>query len=184
MTRWRRPDAEQRAAFERFVQQHGRALGALARGLSSSADDAQDLLQEVLAMVLERWERVEAADVPYAYVRRMMVNASTSTWRRWHREQHRRSAEHVARDRGDAQALWGSPRGGAEVFEERMATVALLSRLPPRQRAVVVLRYLEDVPDPQIAELLGVSPVTVRSTALSALRNLRVQAVTFDGGAG
>ncbi|PWJ45555.1 RNA polymerase sigma factor, sigma-70 family [Quadrisphaera granulorum] len=65
-------------------------------------------------------------------------------------------------------------------MEKRMAAVELLARLPPRQRAVVVLRYLEDVPDPQIAELLGMSPVTVRSTALRALRSLKVLAAVSD----
>jgi len=182
MSRWRRPNAEQQQGFERFVLQHGRALGALARGLTTSGADAEDLLQEVLAKALERWERVEAAEAPYPYVRRMMVNASTSTWRRLHREQHPRSAEHVARDRGDEHALWGPPGegGGEEALDERMATVELLSRLPSRQRAVVVLRYLEDVPDPQIAELLGMSPGTVRSTALRALRSLRVLTAASD----
>lgn len=182
MSRWRRPDAAERAAFEEFVQERGQALAALARGLTSSGADAEDLLQDVLATVLERWERVAAADDPYLYARRVMVNACTSTWRRRHRELHEHSAEHVMGEGGrGAAALWASPShhddGDGEhrvlLLDERRSALEALRRLPPRQRAVVVLRYVEDLPDAEIAALLDVAPVTVRSTALRALRTLR-----------
>lgn len=189
MSRWRRPDPAERAAFEVFVQQRGQALAGLARGLTASSEDAEDLLQDVLATVLERWERVASADDPYLYARRVMVNACTSTWRRRHREMHEHSAEHVMAQgaRGTAQgargsdALWRSPShhddGDGEhrvlLLDERRAALEALRQLPPRQRAVVVLRYVEDLPDSEIAALLDVAPVTVRSTSLRALRTLR-----------
>ena len=174
MSRWRRPSDAERAAFEGFVLQHGAGLAALARGLSESTADAEDLLQECLAKVLERWEKVAGADEPYLYARRVLVNASTTSWRRRHREQHTESAEDVTTRRGEQSLVWGArgDRAGSGV-DDRLAVVGLLRGLPQRQRAVIVLRYLEDLPDPQVAELLGISPVTVRSTALRALRSLR-----------
>ena len=180
MSRWRRPDATERAAFEAFVQHRGPALAGLARGLTQSAADAEDLLQDVLATVLERWERVAAADDPYPYARRIMVNTCTSTWRRRHRELHEHSAEHVmAGAAGERDLLW-RPSGVQDdgerrvlLLDERAATLDALRQLPARQRAVVVLRYVEELADAEIAALLDVAPVTVRSTALRALRTLR-----------
>ncbi|PWJ56226.1 RNA polymerase, sigma subunit, SigV [Quadrisphaera granulorum] len=182
MSRWRRPDPAERTAFEEFVQQRGQALAGLARGLTSSAADAEDLLQDVLATVLERWERVAAADDTYLYARRVMVNASTSTWRRRHREMHEHSAEHVmAGDGRDRGSLWftaahhddGDGEHRVLLLDERRAALEALRQLPPRQRAVVVLRYVEELPDAEIAALLDVTSVTVRSTAMRALRTLR-----------
>ena len=184
MSRWRRPDVAERAAFEAFVAQWAPALTALARGLSSGTADGEDLLQETLAKVLERWEHVSRADDPYLYARRMMVNTSTSTWRRRRREQHTESAEHVmASGRHERLLLWhGSRLDAAAPGTEGDGTdvLQLLRRLPPRQRAVVVLRYLEDLPDDRIAELLAVTPTTVRTTAMRALKALRELTVQLE----
>jgi RNA polymerase sigma-70 factor (sigma-E family) len=176
VSRWRRPDSDQKAAFESFVQHQGRALAALARGLTPSSADADDLLQDALTKVLERWERVAGADDPYLYARRIMVNTCTSTWRQRHRELHDRSAEElITSGVGERSALWrtADADGGLAVLSNRMAVMESLRQLPPRQRTVVVLRYLEDLGDDQIAELMGITTVTVRSTALRALRALR-----------
>lgn len=180
MSRWRRPDAAERAAFEAFVAERGPALAGLARGLTQNGADAEDLLQDVLATVLERWERVAAAADPYLCARRVMVNACTSAWRRGHREMHEHSAEHVmAASPVEHDPLWRTAGQGGDgerrvlLLDERAETLEALRRLPARQRAVVVLRYLEEMTDPEIAALLDVAPVTVRSTATRALRSLR-----------
>ncbi len=176
----RTPSKADLEAFEGFVTRNEAALSGLARGLASSAADAEDLLQETLTKVLAHWHRVEQAEDPYLYARRMMVNTSTSTWRRRHREQHPRSAEYVmAAGRLDRRPLWAGTTAAVEVSDDRDAVVQVLRGLPPRQRAVVVLRYLEDLPDEEIAALLGVRPSTVRSTALRALRVLRGSASTL-----
>ncbi|TNM67608.1 sigma-70 family RNA polymerase sigma factor [Streptomyces sp. NP160] len=170
----RPPSKADLAAFEGFVVRHETALGGLAKGLANNAADAEDLLQETLTKVLAHWRRVEQAEDPYLYARLMMVNTSTSTWRRRHREQNSRSAEHVlATGRLEQRPLWAGNAAAVDVNDDRGAVVAVLRGLPPRQRAVVVLRYPEDLPDEEIAALLGVRPSTVRSTALRALRVLR-----------
>lgn len=177
MSLWRQPSVEELGAFEAFVQHRLRALSVLARGLSSSEADGEDLLQETLAKVLERWEQVSAADDPYLYARRMMVNTSTSTWRRRRREIHARSAEEVLAAGGrEGDVVWRQlAADGREVGDQRGESVlAHLRQLPARQRAVVALRYLEDLPDHRIAELLSIRETTVRSTALRALKSLRL----------
>jgi len=179
MSLWRHPSPEELRAFEAFVEQRQGALSVLARGLSSGAADAEDLLQETLAKVLERWEQVSAAQDPYLYARRMMVNTSTSTWRRRRRETHQRSAEDLLALGGrEGDVLWRQGVGDdRELGDQRGESVlAHLRQLPARQRAVVALRYLEDLPDDRIAELLGIRATTVRSTALRALRALRMSA--------
>ena len=184
MSRWRRPDDAERAAFETFVVQWEHALTALARGLSSGAADGEDLLQETLAKVFERWGHVSRADDPYLYARRMMVNTAISSWRRRRRELHTQSAEHVvASGRHERLLLWQGSRlqaAAAGDGADAEKVLQLLRRLPPRQRAVVVLRYLEDLSDDRIAELLAVKPTTVRSTAMRALQSLRELTVQLE----
>jgi len=177
MSLWRQPSPEEVRAFEVFVEQRQSALSVLARGLSGSTADAEDLLQETLAKVLERWEQVSAAQDPYLYARRMMVNTSTSSWRRRRRETHGRSAEDMLALGGrEGDVLWRQVAGeDRELGDQRGESVlAHLRQLPARQRAVIALRYLEDLPDDRIAELLGIRATTVRSAALRALRSLRL----------
>jgi RNA polymerase sigma-70 factor (sigma-E family) len=152
--------------FEEFVHSRGPALVRFARLITGDDHRADDLVQDVLAKAYVKWRRVSAADNPEHYVRRMIVNANTSWWRR-------RSSTEVS------VAAPGEPAQAGRAFDsdlaERDHQWELVARLPLRQRAVLVLRYYEDLDDASIADILGVSPVTVRTTALRALTALRQQ---------
>ena len=150
--------------FEEFALARGPALVRLARGLLRDPHHAEDVVQDVLAKALVKWERIERTDDPDAYVRRMVVNATTSFWRRAVRRERPAEPVHLPEptvaDRTDALA-------------GRDEMLALLRSLPAKQRAVLVLRHYEGLPDADIADLLGCSPVTVRSNAHRGLATLR-----------
>lgn len=155
--------------FEEYVTQRGPALVRLARLLTGDRHRAEDLVQEVLGRAYVRWSAIMRVDRPEIYLRRMLVNANTSFWRR------RSSAETpVAADvmAGvlDQTAVDGDP-GAAAV--ERDAMWRLVGALPERQRAVLVLRYYEDLDDVTIADILGCSTATVRTHAMRGLAALR-----------
>jgi RNA polymerase sigma-70 factor (sigma-E family) len=149
--------------FEEYVQQRGAALVRLACLLVGHRQLAEDLTQEVLARAYVRWSRVASADHPDLYLRRMLVNAHVSWWRR------RSFHETVGVPERD------QPGPGALDTEiaERDALWRLVQALPKRQRAVVVLRYYEDLDDATIAEILECSPATVRTHVMRALATLR-----------
>ena len=119
---------------------------------------AEELVQQALVSTWARWRKIEH-DQPHAYVRRAMVHTHTSWWRRSWRE--------TALPPGFDGAAPQDPDLG-----ERDRTMAALRQLPPRQRAVVVLRYYEDLSEAEIARVLGCSPGTVKSQASRALRTL------------
>jgi RNA polymerase sigma-70 factor (sigma-E family) len=147
--------------FDEFVAGSLPALLRFGHVLTGSPQEAEELVQEALVRSLRRWRRIRADD-PLAYVRRVMVNTHITHWRRWgSRIQLGNVPEPVAGD------------GGLSRSEERDALRRVLALLPPRQRAVLVLRYFEDLPDPAIAELLGCRPGTVRSLASRGLAALR-----------
>ncbi|MDI1465027.1 SigE family RNA polymerase sigma factor [Catellatospora sp. KI3] len=122
---------------------------------------AEDLLQTSLAKAWSAWRRVDADPEPY--VRRILINTYSTWWRRrWHGEQPtERPAEAATADPGDAVAA-------------RDEIWRALSRLPRRQRAVLVLRYFDDLSEAQIAETMGVSVGTVKSQHAKALSKLRL----------
>jgi RNA polymerase sigma-70 factor (sigma-E family) len=150
--------------FEEYVTARGPALVRLARGLLRDSHSAEDVVQDVLARALVKWSMVQRADDPDAYVRRMVVNACTSFFRRAVRREHAREHDELP-ERSTADA-------SGDVVE-RDHVLALLRRLPPKQRAVLVLRHYEGLPDAEIADLLGTTPVTVRSNAHRGLAALR-----------
>ncbi len=151
--------------FEEYVQQRGPALVRLAGLLVGHRHLAEDLVQEVLAKAYARWDRIVRADHPDRYLRRMLVNAHASWWRR--RSYH----ESVG-----VPALDGPAPGAPDTeIAERDALWRLIVTLPRRQRAVVVLRYYEDLDDVAIAQILDCSPVTVRTHAMRALATLRAE---------
>jgi RNA polymerase sigma-70 factor (sigma-E family) len=125
---------------------------------------AEDALQSAFAKAYASWSRVHRADQPEAYVRRMVVNeiigARRYGWRR-------RERPHERIEPPDAVP---SPERG---IVERDAVWAAVQTLPVRQRAVIVLRYYEDLSEEQIAVVLGCSRGTVKSQASAALANLR-----------
>jgi len=149
--------------FEEYVLARGPALVRLARLLADDEHRADDLVQDVLAKAYPRWARIVRADDPDRYVRRMLVNARNSWWRRAARR-HEVSVPAIrpvpvtdpALDSADRDALW-----------------QLVAALPPRQRAALVLRYYEDLDDTAIAEILGCSPVTVRTHVMRGIAALR-----------
>ncbi|MEW9530323.1 SigE family RNA polymerase sigma factor [Microbispora sp. NPDC049125] len=162
-----------RADFERYVRQRSDRLLRTAYLLCRDWATAEDLLQTALAKAWTAWWRV--GDNPDPYVYRILANTHATWWRRrWRGEE-------------PTPVLPERPaHGGADLLESRDVLRRALDCLPPRQRAVIVLRYFADLADPQIAEILGCSPVTVRSQASRALARLRVDpaarsAVTMEG---
>jgi RNA polymerase sigma-70 factor (sigma-E family) len=157
-------------SFEEYVTARGAALVRFARVLVGDAHRAEDLVQDALARAYLRWNRIVRSDQPDVYLRRAVLNASRSWWRRGGSRE--RPVERPA-DRPAPGDL------GAETVE-RDALWRHLSRLPARQRAVMVLRYYEDLDDATIAEILGCTPVTVRTHAMRALTALRTHYRTTD----
>lgn len=162
-------------SFDAFVVARGPALLRFAYLLSRDRHQAQDLVQEALSKAHRRWARV---DQPEAYVRRAILNDFLS-WRR-----RRASTEVITHDLPEP---GGHGAGGhAAANADRDAMWALLARLPRQQRAVLVLRYYEDLNDDAIAAYLNCSPVTVRahaSKALARLRTLDLDTFCTDGAA-
>ena len=141
----------------------GPSLVRLARLLVADDHRADDLVQEVLAKAYPRWSRIAGVEHPDRYVRRMLVNARNSWWRR---ALHREVSVPIV---GDLPT--GVDHGGAAA--DRDALWRLVRALPERQRAVLVLRFYEDLDDLAIADILGCSPVTVRTHAMRGLATLR-----------
>jgi RNA polymerase sigma-70 factor (sigma-E family) len=152
--------------FEEFVHSRGPALVRFARLLTNDDHRADDLVQDVLAQVLVKWRRVSAANQPDVYVRRMIVNANASWWRRRGNRELSVAAPAERAARHDTADI-------AHDIAERDHHWELIAKLPVRQRTVLVLRYYEDLDDATIAEILDISPVTVRTTAMRALHTLR-----------
>jgi RNA polymerase sigma-70 factor (sigma-E family) len=149
--------------FRDFVAARSPALVRSAFLLTGNEATAQDLVQTALATTWSRWSRLARQDAPEAYVRRVMV----TTYLSWHR---RRWTGEVAvaemPDRTDAHDAF------AEADLRRSVGEALRT-LPRRQRAVVVLRFFDDLTEAQAAEALGCSVGTVKSQTAKALANLR-----------
>jgi RNA polymerase sigma-70 factor (sigma-E family) len=151
------------STFESYVEQRGASLIRLAYLLVHDHHLAQDLTQETLARLHRHWTKVSAYDDPDAYVRRIMVNQLTS-WRRRRSWSERTGPEIDREDAADDPAIAGVERD--EMWER-------LKTLSPQQRAVIVLRFYEDLDDATIASLLDCSQATVRSHASKALAKLR-----------
>jgi len=152
--------------FEEFAAAQLGPLRRFAWVLTNDRALGEDLVQDVLLTAHRRWDRIGVLDEPKAYVRRMLVNEFISWRRKWAR----------IVPRSDVRLLVDEPSGPdhAERHAEHAALVADIAGLPRRQRAVIVLRYFEDLPDNDIADILGCTPSTVRSQVLRALRTLRV----------
>ena len=154
--------------FREFVQSRGSALSRTAYLLTGDHQLAEDLVQQALAKTAAHWRRVVAGGNPEGYVRRAMVNERTSRWRR------RRYTE-VSADAATAKGA-AAVADDSETVVRRIALARALATLPARQRAVVVLRYFEDLTEAQTAETLGCSVGTVKSQAHDALARLRALA--------
>lgn len=150
-------------SFRTFVSARLPALNRAAWLLTGDAHLAEDLVQTALAKTASRWERVVAGGDPEPYVRRILYTEHVSWWRR------RKLAEVSQGDLPD------SPQAGVDV-PLRVTMMDALARLTPKQRAVLLLRYYEDLSESQAADLLGVSVGTVRSQTRHALNRLRTLA--------
>ncbi|WP_327354743.1 SigE family RNA polymerase sigma factor [Streptomyces sp. NBC_01304] len=148
--------------FEAFVAARGPRLLRVAWLLTGDAHLAEDLLQTVLARVWPKWHGI-AEDHPEAYIRKALVHTHSSWWRRrWRGE-----VPH-----GELPDKIGSFDAYAGVDLEQSLASAIRG-LPVRQRAVVVLRYFEDLSVEETAATLGCAPGTVKSQSAKALRTLR-----------
>lgn len=151
------------AAYTDFYTSAWPGLFRLAYAISGDVGAAEDAVQSAMTGAYVSWHRVSSARHPEAYVRKMAVNEVLRVRRRsWWRSE--RSG-----DLPDA----GGTSSSEAIFVERDALWAELLCLAPRQRAVLVLRYYEDLSERQIAEVLGCSRGTVKSQASDALATLR-----------
>ena len=140
--------------FREFVVARSPALLRTAYLLTGDTHAAQDLLQTALAATAGRWSRIRDRDQPETYVRRALYRHSINRWR----SRARRPETLVA----DAPERPGAADHADDVVV-RSSVLDALRRLPPRQRAVIVLRFYEDRPEADVAHLLGVTVGTVRS---------------------
>ena len=156
---------DETVTFEEFVRARSGALYRTAYLLTGSRADAEDLVQVALVKLYVGWRKVDRTRSPEAYARRVLVNAFISG---------RRPARFTREKLVDAPP---EPTGGAEPadLETGLTLWPLVRELPPRQRAVVVMRYVGDLSEAEIADALGMAPGTVKSTASKALRNLKAR---------
>jgi RNA polymerase sigma-70 factor (sigma-E family) len=157
-----------RAEFERFVAESTQPLLRTAFLVAGDVAEAEDLVQECLIKVARRWPKVRTMQHPRAYARRVLVNLALDDSRR----RVRRRAElelpagrHDGLDEGSARDL--------AAVDSRSELESALDTLAPRQRAVLVLRYFEDLSEADTAAALGCSVGTVKSTASRALARLQ-----------
>ena len=149
---------DERDAFDAFVRARLPELLRFGRALTGSAEAGADLVQDALERTLLAWSRLESRDEPEGYVRRIMVNRNISIWRKFGREHVTAEVfDRGAEDRHFDDDLWQA-----------------LRTLPTKQRAVIALRYYEDMSEAEIARTLGCSVGTVKSQASKALAKLRL----------
>jgi RNA polymerase sigma-70 factor (sigma-E family) len=156
---------EAEESFREYVNARTAQLSRVAYVLTGDHHLAEDLVQQTLLRVAERWLRVSTVGDPDAYVRRVLYNQHVSWWRR-------------ARLRLDLRAEPPErlvPDGSSDVVAHLMVRHAL-ARLTPRQRAVLVLRYFEDLTEAETADVLSCAIGTVKSQARDALAKLRLVA--------
>jgi RNA polymerase sigma-70 factor (sigma-E family) len=155
-------DETAREEFRAYVTARSAALLGTAILLTGDRALAEDLVQTALARTYLAWGRIRRREAVDAYCRRVLVSTYATWWRRkW---------------RGEVPTAALPERAGPDPFDQVDETLRLraaLARLPRRMRAVVVLRYWDDLPETEVAELLGCSVGTVKSQASRALAKLR-----------
>lgn len=156
------PTAEETFTAWAAARQH--ALLRTAYLLTGDLHKAEDLLQDALTKVAQRWRRLSDGN-PEGYARTILVRTNVSWWRGIRREQ-------VV---GELPETEDAGAGNDDSIEHRVVMARALAKLPPRQRAVLVLRYYDDLTERQTADVLGVSVGTVKSQAHAALRKLRAE---------
>ena len=160
------------ADLEDFLARDMSRLFGLALSMTGNRHDAEDLLQETLAKVIDKWSKVSRSRTPGAYARSMMVNTFISAKRRF-------ASSEVVSDAvvaGRAQAVTAA----YEQVADQDALLRLLSTLPRQQRAVLALRFYDDRPVAEVAQILDISEVAVRSSCHKALVTLRGRMCSAD----
>jgi RNA polymerase sigma-70 factor (sigma-E family) len=164
-----RERADRYAGFDDFIEARGAALSRIAYLLTGDHGAAEDLLQSAVARLLPHWRRVRLRGDPEAYLRRIMVNQRTRWWSR-RRGEYLTAAPPERATAGD----------GNDRTLGRVALAEALRALPPRQRAVIVLRFYADLSEAETAAELGCAVGTVKSQTHAALARLRALAPTLD----
>lgn len=154
--------------FEEYLRVHQQALFRTAYLLTGNVHQAEDVLQASLVKLYAAWDRASAAQNLDAYVRRIIINEHTSLWRRaWKRRE-------ISTDE------FFNPPSHEDTYDDGVADEVwqLLSSLPRKARAVVVLRYYEQLTEPEVADLMGIAVGTVKSQCSRALATLRERTPT------
>ena len=154
-----------RVGFGDYVRSRGGSLLRAAQALTGNHADAEDLVQATLVKTCQSWDNVADPAALDTYVRRVMVNTHISGWRR------RRVDEYPTDQVPDAVAA--DHTGDSDLQELVQRAV---DRLPRRMRAAVMLRFYDDMSEPEVAAVLGVSVGTVKSTVARAVAKLREDA--------
>ena len=162
--------------FDEFVRAEMSALTRFSGALTGDRYLAEDVLSDALVKVARRWRRISSLDDPAAYVRRVLVTTYLDDRRKAQRRRTAPTDDITVLDRS-ADAV----RDTADVVVDRAEVARLLAALPPQQKAAVVLRYLMDESDEQIADALGCSTGTVRSHLSRARATLRLVAADGKG---
>jgi RNA polymerase sigma-70 factor (sigma-E family) len=152
------------ASFDEFVALNAESLLRTAHLMTLDDGDAEDLVQDCLLKLAQSWNRVGAMDKPVAYARRVLVNLAI----RGSKKRARRRAE-----LGRQAAEQADDPTAVDLLGIRDEVLTALGQLAPRQRAVLVLRYFHDYSETQVADALGCTTSTVRSTASRSLAQLR-----------
>ncbi|MGH3443943.1 MAG: SigE family RNA polymerase sigma factor [Nocardioidaceae bacterium] len=153
------------AAFESWLVAREPALQRTAHLLTGDVHTAQDLVQNTLAKLYLSWDRLRGIENADAYARRILLNEHRTAWRRPVRRREQVVGEVPDRPAPDQPEYDG----------RREAVWRFVCSLPPKQRAVVVLRFYEQLTEPEIADLMGISLGTVKSQSSRALAALRAQ---------
>ncbi|KFG74033.1 SigE family RNA polymerase sigma factor [Streptomyces mutabilis] len=159
------------AEFTAYVQERRASLYATAYHLTGDRFEAEDLLQSALFSTYRAWGRISDKAAVGGYLRRTMTNLHISAWRR--RKLNEYPTEELPETPGDTDAMRGT--------ELRTVLWQALARLPELQRTMLVLRYYEGRTDPEIADILGISVGTVKSSIWRSLRRLREDEVLSFG---
>lgn len=154
-----------RVAFGDYVRTRGGALLRAAQALTGNRADAEDLVQSTLVKTYQSWDSITDPAALDTYVRRIMINTHISGWRR------RRVDEYPTDELPDEPEA--DLTGNSDLHE---LVQRALDRLPRRMRAAVMLRYYDDMSEPEVAAALGVSVGTVKSTVARAVAKLREDA--------
>ena len=151
-----------RVAFGEYVRSRSHALLRAAQSMTGNRADAEDLVQATLVKAYQSWDRIDPAALD-TYVRRVMANTHISGWRR------RRVDEYPTDELPDSVTAEDSTRD-SDLHDVVQRAV---DRLPRQMRAAVMLRYYDDLTEPEVAAALGVSVGTVKSTVARAVAKLR-----------